>query len=288
MTAAVERLVELLDVERLDRDLFRGVTHSPRRPVYGGQVLGQSLKAAGATVEGVHVHSLHGYFLRPGNPDKPIIYDVDRIRDGRSFATRRVVALQEGEAIFNMSASFQIAEKGATHQHAMPDVPAPEELPTNQERLQKFFDETGDPVAQVLLAHEWALEQRDADPYPLRDPKPHTGLHRVWIRTQAALPDDPLLHRCVIAYASDSDLLDSGLMQHGLSWFDPNLVCASLDHAIWFHRPARADEWLLYVAQSPSTSGGRGLNIGHMYSQTGELVATTVQEALMRQVDKRK
>lgn len=279
----VVRLVELLNVERLERDLFRGVTHSPRRPVFGGQVLGQALRAAGNTVaDALSVHSLHAYFLRPGDPDLPILYSVDRIRDGRSFATRNVVAVQNGEAIFSVAASFQVEESGPQHQAQMPDAPAPETLPSNRQRLEEYLQETGDPLAKMLLGLEWGIEQRDADPYPLRPTEPHHGLHRVWVRVPGDLPEDPALHSCLLAFASDSDLLDSALMEHGLSWFSPDLQCASLDHAVWFHRPARMDRFLLYVVESPAASGARGLGLGRFFTRDGTLVATVMQESLMR------
>jgi acyl-CoA thioesterase-2 len=257
---ALDALVDLLDLETIEVNIFRG--RSPdeeRQRVFGGQVAGQALVAAGRTVpEDRTVHSLHAYFLRPGDPSVPIVYDVDRIRDGRSFTTRRVVAIQHGRPIFNLSASFHIAEPGVDHQLPMPaDVPAPE----------------------TTTSFEWApaFDLRFVTPERGRDPR-----QRLWFRAAGKLPDDPLLHVCVVAYASDMTLLDPVVNAHGIDWEDPNLQVASLDHAMWFHRPFRADEWLLYDQESPSASGGRGLALGRIFRADGALVVSVVQEGLVR------
>ena len=257
--AALDALVALLDLETIEVNIFRG--RSPdeeRQRVFGGQVAGQALVAAGRTVPADrHVHSLHAYFLRPGDPSVPIVYDVDRIRDGRSFTTRRVVAIQHGRPIFNLSASFQIDEVGVDHQIPMPEVPPPE----------------------ATSAFEWAPA------FELRFVTPEGGpgpTQRLWFRAAGALPDDPLLHVCVVAYASDMTLLDPVVNAHAIDWQDPGVQIASLDHAMWFHRPVRADEWLLYDQHSPAASGGRGLGIGHIFRQDGTLVVTVVQEGLVR------
>jgi len=260
VTKALDRLVDLLDLEPIEVNLFRGVSPRDSRPrVFGGQVAGQALVAAGRTVEaGPRVHSLHAYFLRPGDPAVPIVYEVDRIRDGRSFTTRRVVAIQHGEAIFNLAASFHGDEPGFEHSAPMPDVPPPESLPT--------------PAAPP-----------GADDRPI-DVRPVAGGSRAWIRADGDLPaDDPLLHACVVAYASDLTLLDTTLSRHGLSIGDhPGVMLASLDHAMWFHRPFRADDWLLYDQESPAAAGARGLARGSIFTRSGGLVVSVVQEGLVR------
>lgn len=282
-------LLERLNLETLDRDLFRGFSPEDGRPrVFGGQVAAQALIAAYRTLEGRTVHSLHAYFLRPGDPTIPIIFEVDRIRDGKSFTTRRVVAIQRGEAIFNMSASFQVEEPGLSHQVSMPDVPPPESLPTNEERLRRALEKTGSQLFEMLLQLERPIEMRDSNPFDLLNPEPRSGPHHVWFRTRERLPDDPLLHQCALTYASDLCLLDSSLHRHGLSYFNPLLIVASLDHALWFHRPFRADEWLLYVTHSPSTASARGFNLGQVFTRDGQLVVSAAQEGLMRLVAERR
>ncbi len=283
----IKTLLERLDLERLDRDLFRGYSPDDGRPrVFGGQVAAQALVAAVRTVEGRMVHSLHAYFLRPGDPKIPIIYEVDRIRDGRSFTTRRVVAVQEGEAIFTMAASFQKEEEGHSHQVPMPDAAPPESVPSTDERIREAAKQSPHPIFRFLERLERPIVTHDLDPIDPRAPRQRTGEHLVWFRATSELPDDPLLHQCVLTYASDLTLLDSSLGEHALTWFDPALQVASLDHSIWFHRSFRADRWLLYVTQSPSTSGARGLNLGRIYTQDGTLVASVAQENLMRLVPK--
>jgi len=288
MSEGVGSLLERLELERLDRDLFRGFSPDDGRPmVFGGQVAAQSLVAAVQTTEEDRpVHSLHAYFLRPGNPKIPIIYEVDRIRDGRSFATRRVIAVQNGEAIFNMSASFQVEEEGHSHQRPMPEVAPPESVPSNDERIRIGVEKNLHPFYHFLERLERPIEHRDLDPFDPAKPEPKPGPHFVWFKARGELPERPLLHQCVLTYASDFYLLESALRRHALTWFDPDLKVASLDHAIWFHRPFRADEWLLYEIESPNTGGARGLNFGYIYRPDGTLVASLAQEGLMRVRDR--
>jgi len=287
MGRALDDLIDLLELEQLEVNLFRGVSpDEDRQRVFGGQVAGQALVAAGRTVDSDrHVHSLHAYFLRPGDPRIPIVYDVDRIRDGHSFATRRVVAIQHGRAIFNLSASFHIEEPGPEHQYPMPDAPDPDTLPTMRERLEPYADRF--PPAFV----EWIRRDRPIDSRSSRlprwldpDPSPREPEQLVWFRADGKLPDDPLLHACVVAYASDLTLLDTAVMSHAHSWDDDRFMIASLDHAMWFHRPLRADEWLLYHQKSPSASGATGIAEGFIFRRDGVLAATVIQEGLMRPV----
>jgi acyl-CoA thioesterase-2 len=237
--------------------------------------------AAVRTVDGAHpVHSLHSYFLRPGDTRRPIIYQVDRIRDGRSFTTRRVVAVQEGEAIFTLSASFQKEEPRLSHQEPMPSAPPPESVPSYDELLARL------PPKHPLAALKMVMNPiaiHDLDPIDPTKPRLRHGPHMVWWKAKDRLPDDLLYHQCVLTYASDFTLLDASLHRHGTHWIDPKMQVASIDHAIWFHRSFRADDWLLYVTDSPSTSGARGLNLGRIYTQAGILVASVAQENLMRQ-----
>jgi acyl-CoA thioesterase-2 len=281
----LDRLVQLLDLERIEVDIFRGAQETQATPrVFGGQVAGQALVAAGRTVPSDRpVHSLHAYFLRPGDPSIPIVYQVDRIRDGRSFTTRRVVAVQHGKAIFHLSASFQVAEPGPGHAATMPDVPGPEGLTTFSERMQPY-------------AHEndgWYVRPRPIDIRYVGDPPRIAQVNatseprsRVWMRADGTLPDDPLLHVCAVTFASDMTLLDSTLMAHGKAWGTGEIMGASLDHAMWFHRPFRADEWWLYDQESPWTGAGRGLSRGAIYTRDGHLAVSVVQEGLVRVVDR--
>ena len=278
-------LLARLDLDRIDRDLYRGFTPNDGRPrVFGGLVAAQCLCAAYRTIDDPEqlAHSLHGYFLRPGDPRRPILFAVDRIRDGRSFATRRVVARQEGEAIFNLSVSFHIQESGLSHQERMPDAPPPTSFPNNADRLAAYAEQTSNPVFPFLLRVERPIEHRDPEPVDLLDPVPHRGLKRLWFRGAGELPDDPRLHQAVVTYASDMGLLDNCIQHHGRTWLDPQLMIASLDHSLWFHRPIRADDWILYSMKSPNAEGGRGFNTGRMYAQDGTLVASVAQESLMR------
>ncbi len=279
----LDGLLERLDLESLDVDLFRGFSPNDGRPrIFGGLVAAQSLIAACRTVEGRTAHSLHGYFLREGDTSVPVIYHVDRIRDGRSFATRRVVAKQHGQAIFNMAVSFQASEDGLEHQIPMPDAPPPEAVPTNLERLTGYQARSDHPAIGFLLRLDRPIQRREVDHVDLLEPEPLSGAQRMWFRADGSLGDDPVLHQAVLTYASDYGLLESSFNEHGHSFLTEDLIIASLDHAVWFHEPVRADQWMLYVTHSPRTSGGRGLNFGHIYSQEGKLIASVAQEGLMR------
>ncbi|MFL6142437.1 MAG: acyl-CoA thioesterase II [Labedaea sp.] len=278
----LDRLVELLDLEKIEENIYRGV--SPRSAtvrVFGGQVAGQALVAVGRTVpEERKVHSLHAYFIRPGDPTVPIVYEVDRIRDGRSFTTRRAVAVQHGKAIFALSASFQVAEPGLDHAEPMPDVPDPETLPTRLESLGELAEKLG---RMATAPRPIDLRYVTEPPWLSRSRGPRSDARsQVWMRADGKLPDDPLLHVCVLTYASDMTLLDSVLARHGVYWGTDQVLGASLDHALWFHRPFRADEWFLYDCTSPSASNARGLATGRFFTRDGRLIATVVQEGLLR------
>ena len=280
---ALDLLVSILDLEELELNLFRGRTSKEDRlRVFGGQVAGQALVAAGRTVEGGVVHSLHAYFLRPGDPSTPILYQVDRIRDGRSFTTRRVVAIQHGQAIFNLAASFQLPEEGLEHQITMPEAPDPESLPTFQERLEPFLG-SAPPELKRWLQRDRPFDVRHVQAMDYLAPVKREPRQLVWIRADGRLPDAPLLlHQCVVAYASDMTLIDTATLPHAISWFDNSYQMASLDHAMWFHRPLRADEWLLYVQESPVAAGARGFTTGKLYTRAGTLVVSVAQEGLIR------
>ena len=283
MDTPLDELVELLDLERIEVDIFRGrQAKVALQRVFGGQVAGQALVAAGRTVEERVVHSLHAYFLRPGDPKVPIIYQVDRIRDGKSFTTRRVVAIQHGEAIFILSASFQRPENGPVHGMAMPDVPAPETLPTTDERMAPLKDELH-PEVWKWITRERPMETRTVTDHNPFKPSPREPRQLVWIRADGTLPDSPLIHQTIVAYASDLMLLDTATLPHAIAWNDPSYVMASLDHAMWFHRAFRADEWLLYTQDSPSASGARGFSRGLIFTRDGKLVASVAQEGLIRE-----
>ena len=282
MSRALEELLSVLDLEALEHNLFRGL--SPQvgwQRVFGGQVIGQALVAAIRTVEGRLAHSLHAYFLRAGDPAVPIIYEVDRIRDGGSFSTRRVVAIQHGQAIFSMSASFHKQEEGLYHQFPMPDVPPPEALPSEAELKERFIDRLPEPV-KAYWQRERPIEIRPVDLSRYLSPGNQAPTQLVWIRATGKLGDDFSLHQCVLAYASDFTLLDTALIAHGRFVFDPTLMLASLDHAIWFHRRFRADDWLLYAQDSPTSGAGRAFCRGTFFTPGGELVASTAQEGLIR------
>lgn len=283
MSKVLQDLIELLSLERIEENLFRGQSQNLGwGRVFGGQVLGQALAAASYTVpEDRIVHSMHGYFLRAGDVDHPIVYEVDRIRDGRSFTTRRVVAIQKGRAIFNIAASFQVQEEGFEHQDEMPEVDGPEGLPSEEELVQRIADKIPASLRAMALAPR-PIELRAVKPRnPLR-PKVREPYHAVWCRAAGPLPDDPALHRYLLAYASDFQLLPTSLQPHGVSWLTPGMHSASLDHALWFHRPLRMDQWLLHVIESPSASGARGLVRGRFFDQEGHLVASCMQEGLIR------
>ncbi len=280
MSEALAFLVDLLDLESIEVNIFRGVNpNEERQRVFGGQVAAQSLMAAGRTVETGRPHSLHAYFLRPGDPSVPILYEVDRIRDGRSFTTRRVVAIQHGRAIFHLSASFHADEPGLTHQFPMPDVPQPEELESMETRLEPYREALTD-----WFAKPHPIDQRHIGELPFSRKASKEPIQRLWIRADGTLPDDPLLHACIATYASDMSLFDTMLAPHELSWDDADFMGASLDHCMWFHRPFRADEWLLYDMDSPTAYGARGLARGFLFTRSGDLAVSMVQEGLMRRV----
>jgi len=284
MSTVLTELVQLLALERIEENIFRGQSQDLGwGTVFGGQVLGQALSAAAQTVPGDRLaHSLHAYFLRPGDVSRPVIYEVDRIRDGSSFTTRRVVAVQKGEAIFNLDASFQKHEQGFEHADPMPSAPAPEDLQTTQERLTPFASRL------PPLLRRRALGDRPFELRPVGDiddpvlPAPRAALRMVWLRAAAPLPDDPSLHRYLLAYASDWSFLSTALLPHGVTWLTPGMQVASLDHAIWFHQPLRVDDWLLHVIDSPAAHGARGLVRGRVFTRDGRLVASTAQEGLIR------
>jgi acyl-CoA thioesterase II len=282
MDQRIADLLTLLELEQLEVNLFRGESRDIGSPqVFGGQVLGQALTAASATVEGRVVHSLHAYFLRRGDCKAPIVYQVDRSLDGHSFANRRVVAIQHGQQIFNMAASFQVTEDGFEHQIPMPRVPGPEELPDSSqfppdllarlpERVRRFFERPR------------PFEFRSVQPIDYLRRQASEPSRQLWFRAVGRLPDDEKLHRCLLAYVSDFFLLDTATLPHGTSFLHGSLIMASIDHAMWFHRPLRVDEWLLYATESPSASGARGFARAGLFSRDGRLVASTAQEGLVR------
>jgi len=283
MSRALDQLLTILDIERLEENLFRGL--SPQvgwQRVFGGQVIGQALVAANRTVNGRLAHSLHAYFLRAGDPSVPIIYNVDRIRDGGSFTTRRVVAVQHGQAIFSMAASFHREETGLEHQIKMPEVPPPESLPSEAELKACLIDRVP-PQVKAYWERERPIEIRPVDLSRYLTPGNHDPSQQVWIRATGELSNDQSLHQCVLAYASDFTLLDTALIAHGRFVFEPKLILASLDHALWFHRKLRADEWLLYAQDSPISGGGRAFCRGMLFTRDGKLVASTAQEGLLRE-----
>jgi len=282
MSSAIENLLHILDLEPLEVNLFRG--RSPQagwQRVYGGQVIGQALVAACRTVEGRAPHSLHAYFLIGGDPKVPIIYEVDRIRDGKSFTTRRVVAIQHGQAIFTLMVSFHNDEPGLEHQVPMPEVPPPEDLTSEAQIRATVLPNMPDAV-QRYYKSERPIEMRPVEYGRYLGKKSESGKFNVWIRTTGKLPDDPAIHQCVLAYASDMSLLDAALVPHGRSLFEKDFMGASLDHALWLHRPFRADDWLLYAQESPSMTGSRGFSRGLIFTRDGALVASVAQEGLVR------
>jgi len=283
MTKALDDVVSLLDLEQVEVDIFRG--RSPagerRQRVFGGQVAGQALVAAGRTVPtDRQVHSLHAYFIRPGDPAVPLVYIVERVRDGRSFSTRRVTTVQHGKTIFTLSASFHLSESGFEHSDAMPAVPPPDRIEPTVDRLRRLY---GPGVEEYARANP--IDIRYVGPLPAeaaRDPALISSRSVVWLRADGELQDDPLLHVCLMTYASDMTLLDTVLLAHGASWGENVAIGASLDHAMWFHRTFRVDRWLLFVQDSPTASGARGLARGEVYTEAGELVVSVVQEGLLR------
>jgi acyl-CoA thioesterase-2 len=280
MNKLLADFIRLLELERLEINLFRGESRDIGSPqVFGGQVLGQALMAASRTVENRLVHSLHAYFLRRGDFNAPIVYEVDRSRDGASFTSRRVVAIQHGQQIFHMSASFQVEEDGPDHQISAPEVTPPEELADMRSEVRKYLEDL-----PAERRRYWSLERpfefRSVEPLLFGEPQP--GVRHLWIRLIDHCNDDPVLHRCLLAYVSDFHLLETATRPHGLSHHAGDLTLASIDHAMWFHRPLRVDEWLLYALVSPSSSGSRGLAYGRVFDRSGRHVASTAQEGLMR------
>ena len=283
MNAPVSELIELLSLEQLEDNLFRGQSRDiGTKYVFGGQVLGQALSAAQATLDQPrNAHSLHAYFLRAGNIEAPIVYEVDRTRDGGSFSVRRVTAIQHGKVIFFCAASFQDEETGGEHQLSMPEVPLPEDLepapPLSAEAMARLPTKV-----QRWLDRQGPFEFRHVYPRDELNPPKRPPYQQVWFRLVEKVGDAPELHRALLAYASDFHLLGTATFPHGISYYQPNVLMASLDHALWFHRPFRADEWLLYSIDSPSAQSGRGLARGQVYDRSGRLVASTAQEGLIR------
>lgn len=291
MSDALQGLLDLLDLEAIEVNIFRGGhTDEKRMRTFGGLVASQALVAAGRTVEPTKlVHSLHAYFLRPGAPQSPILYQVDRIRDGRSFSTRRVVAIQHGEVIFNLSASFHVNEPGVEHQATMPKSVDPETLPTFAERYANYAEKL-----KTEEQRDWFTRPRPIDLRHVAassretNREPREPRQQIWFRPDGDLPDDPLVHACVVAYASDMSLLDSILLPHTLSWDDGSMTGASLDHAMWFHRPFSANQWLLYDQESTASYGARGIARGEIWTSDGELIVSVVQEGLVRETKARR
>jgi len=282
MFAPIQEVLGLLELEKIEENIFRGRSPKDRmQRVFGGQVLGQALVAAGRTVEDRLCHSLHAYFLRAGDPKVPILYEVDRSRDGTSFTSRRVVAIQHGRPIFTLEASFQREEPGYEHAFEMPDAPDPETAQADAALRAAVADR----LPQEL--RDWALrprpfETRPVDPRAYFSPAKRPPHEMAWVRAVSAVPDDPKLQQCLLAFASDMSLIGAGMLPHGIGWFDDKVQLASLDHAMWFHRPFRVDEWMLYVQDSPSASGARSFNRGLIFARDGRLAASVAQEGLMR------
>ena len=283
MNSSIQEVLDLLDLEAIEVNIFRGVSPKDRwQRVFGGQVLGQALVAAYRTVEERVCHSLHAYFIRPGDPKVPILYEVDRSRDGTSFATRRVVAIQHGEQIFNMAVSFQVPEQGLEHQFDAPKVPAPEGLETEEQRRRRLAHTLPEAIRQHVTREKPIDVRPVEDEDDLMNPKKAPPFQHVWLKAKGAMPSELAMHQCVLAYASDMTLLDTCLIPHGISWYSGRLQSASLDHAMWFHHPFRVDEWLLYAQDSPSGAGARGFTRGSIFTRDGKLVASVAQEGLIR------
>tara|TARA_B100000941_G_C28499970_1_gene553472 strand:- start:57 stop:920 length:864 start_codon:yes stop_codon:yes gene_type:complete len=284
MGKALEELLELLDLEQIETNIFRGMSPSDGwQRVYGGQVIGQALVAASRTVEDEarSAHSLHGYFLRPGDTTIPILYSVDRIRDGRSFTTRRVVAVQQGEAIFSMSVSFQVLERGLEHQNQIPDVPPPEACIDLQAlRRQHSASTTQNILDQVNQPQP--IELKFVESFNEFNPNPAPPIQHVWVKTSGKMPKNYRLNQCLLAYASDLTLLDTSYRPHGIGWRNDKFQVASLDHSMWFHKPFLTDEWMLYQQDSPFAGGARGFSRGTIFNTKGDLIASVAQEGLIR------
>ena len=282
MPKVLADLLKLLELERIEDRIFRGESRDlGGARVFGGQVLGQALTAASYTVQDRRVHSLHAYFLVAGDVNAPIVYEVELARDGKSFSNRRVVAIQHGQPIFNMTASFQVPEEGLEHATPMPQVPGPEGLPDVRELPPEVLAKVPEKMRR-FLTHERPFEFRPVEPIHVVMPPRAAPVRHIWLKTVAKLPDNPDLHRNVLAYVSDYQLVSTATLPHGIHFAEGNVQLASLDHAMWFHRPFRADEWLLYAMESPNASGGRGLALGRIFARDGTLVASTAQEGVVR------
>jgi acyl-CoA thioesterase II len=278
--SAMDELIDVLSLEPIEVNLFRGRSpREERQRIFGGQVVAQALAAAYKTVEGRICHSLQSYFIRPGDPSVPVLYQIERSRDGRSFTTRRVIAIQKGEQIFNMACSFHVEEDGYDHQDAMPSAPRPEDTPTENERMARLFKD--DPEELKHWVRDRPIEMRPVDPVNVLRPKPAPPQQLVWLRATGDVGDDIALNQALLAYASDFSLLGTAMRPHGVSWLS-DVQTASLDHILWFHRPTNFSRWHLYVQDSPSASGARGFNRGAIYREDGVLVASAAQEGLMR------
>jgi acyl-CoA thioesterase II len=291
MNPCLQDLLDQLDLETLEVNLFRGFSRDlGGRSVFGGQVVGQALVAASRTVEGRAPHSLHAYFLLPGDMEAPIVYEVDRIRDGRSFSARRIQAIQHGRPILSMIASFQVPDEGMEHTTEMPEVPPPEQLKLVTELRDEWFASAPDVHPQVVqaLSRPIAVDFKPVYAWnPLR-PDAQAPRQAIWFRVTDPVPDDPNLHRSLLAYASDFNLVGTALRPHGRSWYSPDIVAASLDHAVWFHRDGRVDDWLLYVMDSPTSQGNRGMTRGQIFSRDGRLLASVAQEGMIRKLQEDK
>lgn len=287
MSDPVSNLLHLMDLERLEVDMFRGQSpeNETNQRVFGGQVISQALVAAYRTVdlETRSCHSLHAYFIRPGDPSIPIIYEVDRSRDGGSFTTRRVVAIQHGKQIFSLAASFHKQEESWHHQHDMPEAPGPEGLPSRAERYAKLATQLSESKSKQLLQPS-PIEVREIAPIDPLNPEKVSDVHQLWFRVARPIDESPWLHHCLMAYASDMALLGTGNRRHGVTWHTNNVMMASLDHAMWFHAPTNFDEWHLYSMDSPQSGGARSFNRGSIYNQGGKLIASVAQEGLMRPI----
>jgi len=288
MTDEVQELLDLLNIETLEVDLFRGVGSGGESTmrIFGGHVIAQALAAANRTVEGRLCHSLHAYFIRPGDPAIPVIYSVERARDGGSFTTRRVIAIQHGKQILNMSASYHVQEKGWDHQHRMPQVEGPEGLPSREELREKHAAQVSEKYRADFLRPR-PIDIREIAPRDFVDPKPAPDVNHLWFRMPGAKDADPAMQQCLLAYASDMNLLGSSLRPHGLTWYKAGVMSASLDHAMWFHGPVHFDQWHLYTMDCPFTGSARGFNRGAIYAQDGRLVASVAQEGLLRPYTKK-
>jgi acyl-CoA thioesterase-2 len=278
--SAMDELIRTLSLEPIEVNLFLGRSPPEERfRIFGGQVVAQALMAAYRTVEGRVCHSLQSYFIRPGDPAAPVLYQVERSRDGKSFTTRRVIAIQKGEQIFNLACSFQVPEEGFDHQNAMPAAPRPETLPDDRERWREMYKD--DPQELRYMLHERPIETRSVDPVNVLRPQPAPPSHLMWFRATKDVGDDAAMNQALLAYASDLSLLGTALRPHGASWRS-GVQTASLDHILWFHRPTNFSRWHLYAQDSPSASGARGFNRGAIYREDGVLVASAAQEGLMR------